>query len=475
MNEDLPWSRPHIFTSILVYTESPQTILNARLVCKSWNNWLKSSSNYNLWTKLLKRFRNTLVTRIKSECSGRDFEKHLLEATCYRLERLFHQTALMKLDAAQSFDLCLKISKIENQLSKRLVPKYNPNTLNTTLNLNALMNEEQGIKSFGPINSFIRLKVDNLRVRTIVSQYLYRYLSCIVVDKVEKNKSDVQRLVLSSMGGHFQNPLFSAQSWVFEYFNTADEEENKVEEQVFGLSQVFPEEQGVLPQDAVEPSSSKAALGKRPLDVNLEDTTISNKKQKIENREESIFDCQPFCANNFYPTILELLDIDNLILKKLLIKKYSIDKTIVVPRLDEIVLHQDSFLHILPENWEAIGVDQDGNVSKFKQCKESVKECETAVVKFVDNIPLPALPTNRTEQILFWGGPDIRNRWSKFTDHLSGKQSEQVKTVGKKDFLRAFVLDMSPGSTETPDIPSDLPGLQQFLSARGVSLHTVTD
>lgn len=471
MDKDLPWSRPQVFTSILLYTDSPQTILNARLVCKSWNNWLMRSSNYNLWTKLLKRFRSTLVARIKSGGSCREFDSHLFESTSYRLERLLHQTEVTKLDKVQSFDLCCKISKIENQYCKGLVPKYNPDTLATALNLNAILNEEQGIKSFGPIHSFLRLKVDNEKVRTIVTQYLYRYLSCIIVDKVEKNKREVQKLVLSSMGAGamgpiFQNgPFFGPQTWIFEYFNAEDKEDE----------QGGPGIPEVVPNDTSGPSTSNSS-SKRPLDINLD--TISNKKQKIEDRDESIFNCEPVCINNYYPTILELLDIDNPVLKDVLIKKCSIDKVVVVPRLDEIILHHHNSLpDILPENWVAIGVDQDDNVSKFKQCKESVKESEMAVVKFVDNIPLPSVFfTNKTEEILFWGGPDIRNRWSKFTDHLKfGKEDETLKTVGRKDFLRAFVLDLSPKNTETAVIPSDLPSLQDFLSARGVTLHPVSE
>jgi len=376
------------------------------------------------------------MSNVTSAMKADKFDCGKYEITSYRLMRLLHDCdEFQKMDGVDGFYLCARIIRIQSQYQKGLIPMYTSAQLSTALKLQKILDEEKSIKFVGPINSFIRLKVDDDLVSGVVTQFLDRYVSCIIVDKAEKSNAEVRTLVNKTSRENAQN-------WIFTDFNAGVNGENGQEE-VNG---------------AQFSNDTKTVCLKRRLNNNMEPRF--RKKQKIG---ESIFSCENGSINAYYPTVLELLDIDHPVIREVLIKKCSIDKTLVIPWLDEILLNKNTLHHILPENWAAIGIDQDKNISRIVQCKEDIKQYDVAVVKLVDNIAKLSEAVQDTE-IDFWGGPDIRSKWSKFSDNICRKWNK--KKVGNTKIPARFAKD-----TELPALPSDWPGLQAYFSARGSTIQ----
>jgi hypothetical protein len=130
--------------------------------------------------------------------------------TRYRLERLLHGCDVRSITEAEAFTICCKVHKIIRQWKCDLVPPVSKTTLHYVRKCKEILKEETRIKYFGPISAFLRIKVNDPRVINIVKSIIFRYLSCMFVEKNEKETNNLLRhLILNSMG---------QQNWVFSFF-----------------------------------------------------------------------------------------------------------------------------------------------------------------------------------------------------------------------------------------------------------------
>lgn len=397
---------------------------------------------------------NYFLILVKEKCLSR---------TAYRLNRLLIdkiEFQVNKCTEVEAFALSIKIHRIQRQNELNLFPRVNSNCF-----YNAIRCMKKKIKSFGPIAAFIRLKVKSDLVSSIINVLLFRYLSCIVVDKSEKDDVELFRIIMSS--------LAAGQNWIKEYFTPEDDQSCQVlkegPEAVVYASEV----------DMVAAEDAKAAANglKRGAESvsEEEDAEPRSKKGRFSNivgekEEETIYSySEPTLMNQNFPTLLELLDIDNIVLKRWLITKFGIDKLLVIPRLDQILLQQSNSFESLniPEDFELIGLDCDGLVSKMKPSAD-VKVTDLATVIFLDNIK-PLRDVVQTEEVMFWGGADVRNRWNKFADQLS--QPEPQNMVRKQLSKKNSGLPSVYINVQADQLPESLPGLQAMLAANGVSLQ----
>jgi len=171
----------------------------------------------------------------------------------------------------------------------------------------------------------------------------------------------------------------------------------------------------------------------------------------------------PVLLNPHFPSILELLEIDHPVITKFLIERCRIDRTLVVPQLEDFMLNKDKYSGLIPTDVEIIGRDHDGNISKIDPNKDFM-ETDTAVVGYMQNI------TNYgvcKQQLIFWGGKDIRNRWDTFCDHLNAADREDTPVPVKKMKFSMPVQSANPTTSFNVDNVGEVEAL---LAARGISV-----
>jgi len=156
-------------------------------------------------------------------------------------------------------------------------------------------------------------------------------------------------------------------------------------------------------------------------------------------------------------------DIIHLFFVQFLIERCRIDRTLVVPQLEDFMLNKDKYSGLIPTDVEIIGRDHDGNISKIDPNKDFM-ETDTAVVGYMQNI------TNYgvcKQQLIFWGGKDIRNRWDTFCDHLNAADREDTPVPVKKMKFSMPVQSANPTTSFNVDNVGEVEAL---LAARGISV-----
>merc|ERR1719342_1420837 len=140
---------------------------------------------------------------------------------------------------------------------------------------------------------------------------------------------------------------------------------------------------------------------------NMNDTKIDQSIYAVEEKKLLKF-----------PTILDLLSIDNDVVKNLLIEKCNIDKMLVVPQFER-------FLEYLPDlskaNKTIVGCDGDGKVLSIDPSSFHDISCDM-VMGYID--PSPIAFNNPEKMLLEWGGKDVRSRWPEFAKHLEGEPKQ---------------------------------------------------
>ena len=135
-------------------------ILFSRLACKSWNEWFNKN---NIWKKYIKQRRNLpflndvgreAMDKWKTDDTGR-----LKRMTEYRLNRLLLGSRLQdnKYTEADALAISSKMYKIKRQEELSLVPFVDIKIFKIAIKFTKRV-EDDGIKSFGPVSAFIRLK-----------------------------------------------------------------------------------------------------------------------------------------------------------------------------------------------------------------------------------------------------------------------------------------------------------------------------
>jgi len=481
---NFPWSYPELFTNNILFNTDFPTILACRQVSMGWKQWFDENQFWKQYLKQLYRIHVKNAKPLEEHSNkeevveqepelfmfrhgGLDIEPNdpnqADKITRYRLERLLFDCDFSKLTEQESFSLCSKVNNILQQLEKNLVPKVSKCSLETIGKLKQILNEETFIKSFGPTNAFLRLKVNNPIVKKIITELIYKYLNCIIVEKKEKTNETLRQLVMRTM--------IRNQNWVFLYFQPQPPApEPEVEAEVYSS-----EEEMLAAFKRKEEAA--AAKRKRSTEEQLTEEEPSNKKAKIsetaENEEkEGLYDIPSDTKiNPYYPTVMELMDFDNEVLKQCLITKFQIDKILVVPKLDEIIFQQSSLEKVVPNGFEVVGIDIEGKPSKIDLGCDNLAT-DQVVVRYIDNLENIRISPH-LDEIAYWGGKDIRERWSLFSKQLDKIETEkgEKKKQAFPNFgqLQGCSLPVYLTAQEAT-VPTSLPDIQTVLASRGVSL-----
>ena len=413
-----PWSYSELFIKNILFQTDFETILACRQVCKGWREWFHQNSFWKQYLKYLKRFHPKPAQPFEA-IPHEYHEEHIERISRYRLETLLFGCDVTILLEEEAFSLCAKIFKILRQQEKDLFPTVAKMTLYNLELLKKVLKEDKVINSFGPASAFLRLKVNNPLVKTIVTELVYNCLTCIIVDKkVEKIKA-FKRFMLSTY----------RQDWGFTHFNPPlPPPETNVDAEIYGSK-----------EEMLAAFERKAATAKRKRSAehSLTEDEPGNKKSKTSPVitetpvEKSIYD-MPVNGkiNPYFPTVLELLDFDNLILKQYMIKKFQIDKFLVVPKLYDFLKQHSTMKDFVPDGFEVLGTDSEG--IPFKHNPYCDGPCsDIAQVKYIENLEkryLNTLQVTHFKEVVFWGRKDIRDRWSNFSEQL-----EEIEIEKKHD------------------------------------------
>jgi len=518
-----PWSYPDIFTKILVYTENYQTVLNTRVVCQGWQNWLAA---YKPWIKFLKYRRSKFCTDLSKIVAEENSPRYLIK---YRLGRLIFSCTDHTLSELEALKLLLKIEAGFRQLRENkipVLPSVSTDTMWYLEDLQKLERDDEKILSIGPISLFIRIKVSNPLVMRVVTEILSRILTCIVVDSTEKENPGRMRYYVRGMSNG-QNWIFrdiqprqiNQYSHILEIYaseedalKALDAHQNNKQKQANGAlnqpaanpSQKEEEQPSAKPPqgDQQLPQSTQSANGaakqtlkrKRSpeeenhctqkcskLEGKLDENGKTNEDGATDNgkEEEAVGDedydegdgaqdiyrtRNPVVSENF-PTILELLDIDHPVIEKTLINKFNIDRVLVVPKLEEFILNQEKYAKLIPKGMEIAGWDQDGNVSKIDPEKDFV-ETDNAVMGYMEKVQCLDLGD---QHLLFWRGADIRHRWKEFERQLT-ETGEEKHVRKEKRFPPSSLLNLETSSSTCSYPLDDIDAIDAMLEARGISV-----
>jgi len=326
-----------------------------------------------------------------------------------------------------------------------------------------------------------------------VTEILSKYLTSIIVDKAEKDNQKLQIFVMRAMA--------TGQNWVFRYFHP-DQDPEFAHAEIYASEEearratMKTEQKSNPPPSCVTlftKSADSSVTTEKPASNSSHDneTTVSSeesdsnqklkrkrtdedgeitKKQKVEDdedppeMEESIYTSDVKLTNPNFPTILELLDIDHPVVEEALVSRFHIDKILVVPRLEEFILHQEKYADLVQGGLEIIGRDQDGNVSKINP-ERDFYVTDNAVVGYIDNIV--SIEFNKN-QLIFWGGRDIRSRWGEFS-----RQLDEVGESGLENKTKKMDMPMyhsNPSSSSSDTALKSMDSIEALLASRGISM-----
>jgi len=397
----------------------------------------------------------------------------------YRVRKLMEQGD--QESEADCLKMCMKLNRI-NKESEILVSK------DTMARVKKL---EKEIPVMGPPAIFVRLKVNHPTIKKIIGEMLSRYLTCIILDKQDAVKDFVKMLVLRSMYGQD-----GAQNWVYVDNlrpKTKDEEESvnelegvvldgpdKLEEALkLSLQSSRGEKRKNQDEDEAGPSK-KVKLDKVKDDTKNDDEDVDNEEDLVsdgdkvdkDDKEEETSSSMDQSLYTFdeqkllkFPTILDLLSIDNDVITNLLIEKCNIDKMLVVPQFER-------FLEYLPDlskaNKTIVGCDGDGKVLSIDPSSFHDISCDM-VMGYID--PSPTNFNNTEKMLLEWGGKDLRFRWPEFAKHLENEpKTPEVKASTSTS--RGFnPMVAEEGNTSKSSVSGSVTDIMASLAARGISIQ----
>jgi len=385
-----------------------------------------------------------------------------------------------------------------------LNPRFPIATYDIAKRLEQGANELDGIRSCGPISAFIRIKVKSPLVTYIVTEVcntVNNLLTCLVVDRVEKDNNQAVKDIAFDAFRHREVQM------VYTYFNKEEspikfkkdfdlmnntnlktselkaylkDKCSKIMAQINAVGDIAEtlNASGESGNPSVQNLLDEAKAGKRSFleikdcfeDIDG-DYEPPSKKAKIAKEEPSIYSqSKPSLINSKYPTILELLDIDNPVIKQVLIERCNIDKILVIPSLDQLFLQQLNLKDIIPGDFEAVGRDCDGLVSKIKPFVD-VRETDESTVIHLENIEHAHGP--QTEKVMFWGGRDIKNRWTGFSEQLSEEETQPMEIKKSNNYGTIVHINLNPPYEPEVGIPDSLPEIEAMLEARGTLMQRI--
>jgi len=449
---EFPFPTP--FTLILMEC-SPKDLLSCRATCTTWYSWFSSSST--VWVK----YYSTLCSNLPSPIS-------------YRLSKLMEVPVL-----GEGAALVLAF-KIYRALKERQ-PVINPETM---LLIGTM---EKRVPVLAPPFVFIRLKVNHPVVTKIVQEVLDRHLGCILVDKSGVDtKDEVRMLVLRNMQQHQFAFINIVKHNPEPELDTSDslvlEGEDRLEEALKLSMETADKAHG----EKRKREGSENVDNKR---IKIDSSEMGEEKCEEEENEdmhdeanqslESIYSTEQTVSPDF-PTILELLSIDQPLVKELLITKCQIDTSLVVPQFDEFLHHPG----LLASDKLLVGCDSDGKVASVRP--GTFSQDGGALLGFIEN---PMSSFRRGNKVEFWCGKDIRHRWPEFASQLDKIDKRNApnaeKSKGNKLNLPVVVptgsltekknkeeeISNVAGEASSSSISSSVPDIMERLAARGVSVQ----
>jgi len=433
MDNDTPWknfpySYPDSFQVILNSLDTA-SILNCRMVCITWRNWFNTSKT--VWSRVLpKVVIRAISRRVKLE---------LEQVWEIRLD-LFLDMMDECWTEKQEMSMAIRIERAAKQ---KLWREFE----HTLMVVNQLHQEfargPMTSPCVGPASIFLRCKVANHKVLSVVGETLARHLNCVFIDEKDKGVDAVRQC----SGGLFRAMIGSHQAprWIFKDFELGwldidediDGDESEVplsrdgsevreeasEPVLFGWFNLFKNYFSPV-YNLLAYLWSWVFTKEVKYDIDTEDNQAA---PQAEN-EDDLYSIAPLPSHPIFPSVLELLDCDSPWLKKFLVDKAGIDKILVVPRFEDATSHLEN----IDSKYTLAGVDETGSVCHL-QCG-SIEEYEGA---FVGDVEYPASNFNgEGYKVHFWGGRDIRDRWPLFARDLALSSQEDVEEEeGLYEFL----------------------------------------
>jgi len=448
---DFPLSHPIEFKHILLLC-SPVDVLSCRATCSTWHSWFSSSTKF--WSK----YYSTLCSSIPKVSS-------------YRVGKL---TEVPVTGEAAALTQSLKLHRALGEKH----PAMHPDTMGLVKEMERL------IPVLGPPYIFIKLKVNHPVVAKIVEEILGRYLGCILVDKNDVDtKEEVRMLVFRNLHtrqfayvdfGHQRVEIDTSDSMVLEGEDKLAEAlrlslESKGQE-VSGLQ--GEKRKRVTSEDVEQPKRMKLEGAE---ESESDEENEDDYDDESQEKEKSIYIPSESTSPDF-PTILELMTIDQPLVQDLLVSKCQIASSLMVPQFDEFLHHPS----LLASDKLLVGCDSDGKVASVRP--ETFSQDGGALLGFIES----PMSLRRGNHVEFWGGKDIRNRWPEFAKQLEkidkkASESNQEKPKGSKLNL-PVVIPLSSGEKKSKvglkdnagpssSSSSTVSDLMAILAARGVSVQ----
>jgi len=392
--------------------------------------------------------------------------------------RVVKMTEVPATDESSALSLSIKLHRALEE---------NPSMMNQeTMGLVKQM--EKLVPVLGPPSIFIRLKVDHPKVAQIVKENLSRYLQCVLVDKKDlEAKEAVRMLVFKSLHrNQFAYVDFGHHRHEVEKVDTSDslvlEGEDRLEEALRLSMEAGGGEQGEKrkrSEDLEDTSSKRIKLDTEEGGETNDDLDEENEDDDdLPDIPKSIY-APTETASPEFPTILELLCIDQPLVQALLVDKCQVDSSLVVPQFEEFLHHPS----LLASDKVVVGCDSDGSVASVRPDKF----CQDggAVLGYIET-PNSIL-SKGPNPLKFWGGKDIRHKWPEFAKQLDrmdkkAADADEEKPKGCKLNLPIVIPTSSRGAfpkevvkkddaAGSSSISSSTDDLMAFLAARGVSVQ----
>ena len=465
---ELPLTHPNLFSMILLNCY-PRDLLSCRATCLTWRSWFSSSSS--IWSRFVSKLLESKKNYLFDNSS---FLKN------YRIRKLLeHQDIEAEAGCLQ---LCMKVSRI---LREKSDPKVSQDTMRRVKKL------ENSIPVMGPPAIFIRVKVDHPIIKKIIGEMMSSFLNCIILDREDAAKEFVKMFVFRSMYGQD-----GAQNFVYvDNLRPKDNEEDDSDDKADGpeglvlegehrLSEALKmslqsssrgeKRKGEKVADVQEGRSSKKARGESGNQEQDEEIGEKTSTGEVVNEgavceTKSIYEIVHGEISELpFPTLLDLLEIDNNVVKTVLLERCRIDRILVIPQFEK-------FLEYLPRlqggDKTIVGCDFDGKVHSINP--DSFKGSDNILIGSIDT-PLNIASPNPERLLEAWAGQDKRHLWPEFAQHLEEadrvSQADQAKP-GPSGVFNPVVLSpndkVHKGGETTPE---PVPDIFASLAARGISI-----
>ena len=433
--DQFPLIYPRVFELILLHCD-PGDLLACRATCSSWSSWFSSSAS--IWTRFVSKMLESSDTELFRN-------KSFLKS--YRLRKLLehHDT--------QTEGDCLKLSmKLSRMLKENSDPEVSQETMKRVKKLESI------IPVMGPPAIFIRVKVNHPIIKKIIAEMLSGFLGAIILDRQDALKEYVKSFLFQSMYvGSGQNYVYvdnlRSKEEEDEDSNDCDDDpegfvlegEDRLSESLKMSLQSSKGEKRRNEEDDGGPSCKRA----KGEDDGVEDTLDEEENEGYhDNITESntIYETGEDPADSPFPTLLDLLEIDNEVVQSVLIDRCRIDRIIVIPQFERFL----DYLPVLQSSGKTIvGCDSDGKVNSINP--DSFGGSDNIMIGAIDT-PTNISNPNPERLLEAWAGRDKRLVWPEFAKHLEEIDKVSQGVEGRPGPAGVFnPVVMSPKADENKE------------------------